>query len=465
MGNFVGCVGCIEREREQDAQPLDSISLESLSLGITEAKSHIQQPCDGPTNAAAENNGPHINATKSQPSVQCEQAAKPREPDTELQNHINAVMNARKSRCQQSPVIMENRMLQSPATGRSDHELQSQISSIVAAHSQSLKQQRLALSGEMPSPSPTKSFTDEEIGYYANMALYQASARNTPSMSPEAMYMPWETQPPMYTPWEGGEHVIAPCQLNFADYDDDVPRNQQASTAAGAPQGAPVQAAPATLKKSAAPCSIECTEEPTLKISDIPSPTRNRAKKAKMLWSDMDEENTKPTLDDVHRQYLESKLEQRQTEQSEEEIRLREREAAKKQQEAEMLSMDKMCVDAFLESVKRCAWREKVRTPIKGTNLYIKHMRPARPVGSSVDVKDSSFRCLGNFLGFLESEGLLALKPGLTDPVVSEIYFDACHKYRYVPRLHSFKNKDASVTFESSPAPLAFHSPMWQQQY
>merc|ERR1712187_674549 len=94
-----------------------------------------------------------------------------------------------------------------------------------------------------------------------------------------------------------------------------------------------------------------------------------------------------------------------------------------KEERVQMLEMDKMCVDTFLECVKTCAWRERVRTPIKGTNLYIKHMRPCRPAGTSVDVKDISFKNLRSFLLFLEAEGLLRLQPGLTDPVVTEIRF------------------------------------------
>jgi len=98
-----------------------------------------------------------------------------------------------------------------------------------------------------------------------------------------------------------------------------------------------------------------------------------------------------------------------------------------------MEAMDKQCVDVFLESVKGCSWRQRVRTPIKGTNLYTKHIRPCRPVGTSVDVKDSSFGNLRNFLEFLEAEGLLRLQPGLSDPVVSDINFKACHRYKYDP--------------------------------
>merc|ERR1712046_295950 len=91
--------------------------------------------------------------------------------------------------------------------------------------------------------------------------------------------------------------------------------------------------------------------------------------------------------------------------------------------------------------VKTVSWRPKVRTPIKGTNLYTKFMRPCRPMGTSVDIKDSSFRSLGWFLEFLESEGLVHLQPGLTDPVVTGINYEACRKYKYVvkkqPRIHA----------------------------
>lgn len=111
---------------------------------------------------------------------------------------------------------------------------------------------------------------------------------------------------------------------------------------------------------------------------------------------------------------------------------------------AQMAAMDNMCVSAFLESVKQVAWRERrVRTPIKGTNLYVKHMRPCRPCGTSVDVKDSSFRNLGNFLQFLEAEGLLCLQPGLTDPVVTTIHFEACRRYKYTPELQASAIKEA----------------------
>merc|ERR1712217_944371 len=96
--------------------------------------------------------------------------------------------------------------------------------------------------------------------------------------------------------------------------------------------------------------------------------------------------------------------------------------------------MDKVCVNAFLECARTYSWRERLKTPIKGTNLYIKHMRPCRPAGTSVDVKDSSFKTLRVFLQFLEAEGLLRLQPGLADPMVTEIRYKACRGYKYAPR-------------------------------
>merc|ERR1712070_468829 len=100
--------------------------------------------------------------------------------------------------------------------------------------------------------------------------------------------------------------------------------------------------------------------------------------------------------------------------------------------------MDELVVETFLESVKKVSWRRHVKTPVKGTNLYTKFMRPCRPMGTSVDVKDSSFRSLGWFLQFLEAEGLLRLQPGLTDPVVMDINFEACRKYKYDPQTRPF---------------------------
>lgn len=163
-------------------------------------------------------------------------------------------------------------------------------------------------------------------------------------------------------------------------------------------------------------------------VTNIPSPTRNRAKKLLAAMENCEAVQQKKAEDEY-----ENTIEQ---DVSEEEARRKEIEEARRvrelEEQAEMAIMDHMCINTFLESVKKVAWRQPVRTPIKGTNLYTKHMRPCRAEGTSVDVKDSNFRNLGNFLRFLECEGLLRLQPGLTDPVVTTIDFKACRHYKHV---------------------------------
>jgi len=122
------------------------------------------------------------------------------------------------------------------------------------------------------------------------------------------------------------------------------------------------------------------------------------------------------------------------------------------EEKAEIDAMDARCVQAFLDC-STGSWRERARTPVKGTILYTKHMRPCRPAGTSVDVKDSSFRGLANFLQFLQGEGLLRLRPGVTDPWVEHIDFDACCRYKYVPQ--GWPAKDAVAPSPLKLAPSA----------
>jgi len=128
-----------------------------------------------------------------------------------------------------------------------------------------------------------------------------------------------------------------------------------------------------------------------------------------------------------------------------EEARKKAAEARRAAEEEEMMAMDVQCVDAFLQCTMT-----RVKTPIKGSNLYTKHIRPCRPAGTSVDVKDSSFRNLGTFLNFLEEEGLLRLVPGLSDPVVNQIRYEVCRNYEYIPRPHATETvaSDSSHRFQ-----------------
>jgi hypothetical protein len=176
-------------------------------------------------------------------------------------------------------------------------------------------------------------------------------------------------------------------------------------------------------------------------IAEIPSPTRNRAKRQQALLEAMAQTEVEQQQEaEIFQDVLEEPAQEFHDVEDKpalEEIDA-DAEAARLREAEEMALMDEQCVESFLESVKRVSWRGKVRTPIKGSNLYTKFMRPCRPMGTSVDVKDSSFKSLGFFLQFLESEGLVHLQPGLTDPVVTDINFEACRKYKYVAKKQPF---------------------------
>merc|ERR1712224_525689 len=80
--------------------------------------------------------------------------------------------------------------------------------------------------------------------------------------------------------------------------------------------------------------------------------------------------------------------------------------------------MDENLMDCFLQAVTT---RIKDRDlPVMGTSLYGK-MRLSRQLGTSCDVKDSSYVWLRPFLEHLEDEGLIVLKPEVQDPTVTKI--------------------------------------------
>jgi hypothetical protein len=65
--------------------------------------------------------------------------------------------------------------------------------------------------------------------------------------------------------------------------------------------------------------------------------------------------------------------------------------------------------------------------PVMGTRLYTFHMRPSKKDlngMTAVNVKDSSFKCLGRFFMALEKDGILSLKPGWTDPLITAIFWN-----------------------------------------
>eukprot|EP00746_Dinoflagellata_sp_MGD_P161906 gnl/MRDRNA2_/MRDRNA2_89231_c0_seq1.p1 gnl/MRDRNA2_/MRDRNA2_89231_c0~~gnl/MRDRNA2_/MRDRNA2_89231_c0_seq1.p1 ORF type:complete len:430 (-),score=131.53 gnl/MRDRNA2_/MRDRNA2_89231_c0_seq1:108-1277(-) len=92
-------------------------------------------------------------------------------------------------------------------------------------------------------------------------------------------------------------------------------------------------------------------------------------------------------------------------------------EVSAQRKEAQM-EMDGTLRDCFLQAVTT---RIKDRDlPVMGTTLYGK-MRQSRKLGTSCDVKDSSFVWLRPFLEHLEEEGLITLKPEVQDPTVTKI--------------------------------------------
>jgi len=446
MGNHLICVSCIQREQEEQnikdllqtedwTNPLDASTLAQRAAAHAEK---CRQQSNAPSSSDDELKA-HINAIVNASAQRPRQSPVPFGSDSDLKDRINAIVNARAEQCKKSP-----------APFSSGNELQDQISGIVEAHGKSLKQQRLAYG---VSPSPAKSLSNTELAYYAHLALSGAKERQTPAKFSSPACVQWPC-----------DHDIEPCRLSFAEGENTF----EAQTDA-----------PSTEPRPALSCIVEPKEEfaededAKLKarpfdVSDIPSPTRNRAKRQQKLWAaaatgeedasclSMWDEVQQTSIEGATDEAWQNVADEEAEEQAEQEIDAFQEVAPaaffpppeamwlqQVEEEAELAAMDKMCVDTFLESVKKCARHERVRTPIKGTNLYTKHIRPCRPAGTSVDVKDSSFKSLACFLKFLEAEGLLVLKPGLTDPVVTEIRFGACRNYTYNPRPQASTIKEA----------------------
>jgi len=84
--------------------------------------------------------------------------------------------------------------------------------------------------------------------------------------------------------------------------------------------------------------------------------------------------------------------------------------------------MDLVLMECFLQAISTrvMAWN----LPIKGTTLYTQHMRPCRRIGTSLNVKESTYHHFGFFLQHLESLGMITLKKGETDAVIVDICRD-----------------------------------------
>jgi len=453
-----GCISCVERERDEHGvtavkltaeHPDDGTSAADNSQYIDEdqAKTIAKQPSGSGRDIESKILEAQINAiVKSRAESRKQQSPLAHKPDDELQAHINAIVNARReqSPAPYSPVcspgyISQNALQCSPeySPGYSpENALQAQINAIVGSHASSLKEQRRSGTTEWASPAPAQCLADADLQCHANAALVRAKERSTPAKSPQAR-----------AHWDDYEDDIVPCQLNFADANDTDGDGTLAiqKDVLSAAQDEP------RLSLKIDKAKVETVP---FNLNEIPSPTRNRAKRQQqLLWDGVRIQSSDEQAPHEEKP-IEVKAEVNLQKEVQEAAEFKVVEDVKQLQEleskAQMEAMDQMCIDAFLESVRKCAWRERVRTPIKGTNLYVKHMRPCRPCGTSVDVKDSSFRYLGEFLNFLEKEGLLRLKPGLADPVVTEIFYDACHKYKHAPSVS--KGLSAPVTHSLRPA-------------
>jgi len=87
--------------------------------------------------------------------------------------------------------------------------------------------------------------------------------------------------------------------------------------------------------------------------------------------------------------------------------------------------MDELLLDCFLQAAKTDQITKQLRLgmPCKGSRIYAECIRPCRPLGTSIDVKASSFACLKGFFEDLEAKGLLELKYSAPDPVVARFFW------------------------------------------
>lgn len=122
-----------------------------------------------------------------------------------------------------------------------------------------------------------------------------------------------------------------------------------------------------------------------------------------------------PEIGKVHdkvRKIEEQEADNEAEKQREEAIKLARQEKDNKKQ----MEMDETMMDCFLQAVTTHVKERDL--PMMGTTLYGKHMRSSRRIGTSCDVKDSSYVWLRPFLESLEDENLIKLKPEIKDPTV-----------------------------------------------
>jgi len=253
----------------------------------------------------------HINAIvggRLEHRKQCEQRVLKEHADMAL----NAAQARKKNRLSGASLALADLASPSPGKALSSNEVEKIASfALSAAKERSLpspspgkalssteieKIANIALSAakerSLPSPSPTKSLSDAEVAFHANCALTAAKARNTPAKPPPPMAH-WEVYD------EEAPPPMAPCQLNFTDEDvatgaehrefNGTVLSEERSDPAAVPMEVDVGAC--VSFKAEADCGKKA-ETVAFDVTQIPSPTRNRAKKQKML-AEIGEESVK----------------------------------------------------------------------------------------------------------------------------------------------------------------------------
>lgn len=400
--------------------------------------------------------------------------------DEELKSQIAAVVS--KSMPKQAAHLRVDSVNKSrPACSRS-HGLQDQINAIVGAHAESLRQQRLSMALPSTCPTSEKSIGDLQVEYYSNTARAQAGSLGTTqqccdrlkesrqvesahrSAAPPGFFESESKSHPGKTVYVDGEtrKRYGSLEKAWSVYNKNMEENH------GKAQGStPTTAASMPLESNlmlTSP-SQQKTDDPKLQseklqtapfdINEIPSPTRNRAKRRTILrdtaWIRADtaareEVSRKPQQILAEDEQFLARVRLRIATEDKQKRSLQQLHSAvdgvtksvemqakwlqEYDQKVEIAARDKLCVDTFVESVKKCAWQESVRKPIEGNTLPAIH-EATSTWNTHVDIKDSSFGTFRSFLTFLESEGLLSLVSGLSHPVVINIDFDACLRYNY----------------------------------
>lgn len=251
-----------------------------------------------------------INSIVSAHAETREQSKKPPAsfcPDEVLKSHINAIVGSHAERRKEAE----------------EYTFQLHASNALAAADERRGQRRpsgpspaLPDIAQLPSPSPAK-LSDIDVSYCAQLALSAAKERSTPAKSPlsniEVAYhahlalsaakerdTPAKSPPTSFAHWEAyHEEDVAPCQLKFGDDDaEEAQKNEPQLNAVGAEDEPYAHLQISTVSLSGEPsdstsCAATTGVEPvatkksetSLNLSEIPSPTRNRAKRQQMLAS------------------------------------------------------------------------------------------------------------------------------------------------------------------------------------